>query len=443
MNKSKEINNVSNNQFGFRNKLSTIHSLFIVNELRKKSKFQHTPLYLCKLDAEKAFDHLWRDGLFYKLMRYMDKKLWCILKSYYDLSIGFLKLNNKIFYNSPIYINRGVKQGGILSPSLFNLYIDQLINDIINTNLGYKIDGYLINIIVYADDVLLIANNISTLQLLLNICHKFSLEWQIKFNPEKCSIMQTGHKIIDNQFIKLILNEKQINVVDEFVYLGLKINSQLNYNETFIDRFIKTEKSYFSLYKFGMKQNGLDPFTKSHIFKTYSLPKCTYAIGLVHLNKNTLKKINIRQNNTIRNMVSVSHICHVSALNRILKIDKFDMMYNKFIISTIRLLKRSPITKGILDDQYNSNINELHKEAFINNVKNCAKTINDDINYILNNENETIKNIKALNKIRDTSFNQNLKNLISNYNFRNIKELNNILMYDTTLITFDISDNTI
>jgi len=433
LNKSKEINNVSDNQFGFRNKLSTMHPLFIVNELGKKSMNQHTPLYLCKLDAEKAFDHLWRDGLFHKLMRCMDKKLWCLLKTYYDLSLGFLKLNNKIFYNCPIFINRGVKQGGILSPSLFNFYIDDLIKDIIGTNLGYKIDIHLLNIIVYADDIMLIANNLAAMQKLLHICEAFSNNWYIKFNPDKCHIMQTGYKLYKNSQINLTLNNIKIKVVDEFTYLGLNINANLDYNEIFIEKYIKTEKSFYSLYNFGIKRNGLHPFTKAHIYKSYSLPKTTYAIGLVYLNNNTIKKINMRQNNLIKNMVGINYKCHSSPLNRILKIEKFEMIYYKFMCSTIGLVKRSPISKAILEEQLRQNENDLHKEAFINCIKRCSDSINQSVENIVNNHNEIKNIIKTENIIQDTEMDKRVLNLVTNYNFKNITDLNNYLYYNTNI----------
>lgn len=81
LSKTDVLNNISSNQFGFRNKLSTVHPLFILNELSKKSKKHQTPLYLGKLDADKAYDSMWRDGLFFKLLKKnMDKRMWCILK---------------------------------------------------------------------------------------------------------------------------------------------------------------------------------------------------------------------------------------------------------------------------------------------------------------------------------------------------------------------------
>jgi retron-type reverse transcriptase len=65
-------------------------------------------------------------GLFHKLKKKMDENLWLILISYYEKSDGILEINNKIM-NQIISINSGVKQGGLLSPLLFNYFINKLL----------------------------------------------------------------------------------------------------------------------------------------------------------------------------------------------------------------------------------------------------------------------------------------------------------------------------
>ena len=65
--KSPELEKVHTNQFGFRKGISTLHPLFLVKETINRFSSHKTQCYLVKLDAEKAYDFLWRDGLFHKL----------------------------------------------------------------------------------------------------------------------------------------------------------------------------------------------------------------------------------------------------------------------------------------------------------------------------------------------------------------------------------------
>jgi len=87
-------------------------------------------------------------------MKKMDQTLWYILKIYYDSSQGTIDLGNGLL--SELFpITVGVKQGGILSPPLFENKIDDLIYEFINEDIGAQINGINISIIVYADDIIL------------------------------------------------------------------------------------------------------------------------------------------------------------------------------------------------------------------------------------------------------------------------------------------------
>ena len=154
--------NISCNQFGFRKGLSTVHPLFILKEASIWCKNDNTPCYVASLDAEKAFDTLWRAGMIHKIMNKMDKNLWLVLYVYYKSSSGFLKLNGKMVQRR-ICINRGVKQGGILSSFLFNAFMDSLIVVCKALGIGAHWNELNVSILAYCDDVILIAPSLEQL----------------------------------------------------------------------------------------------------------------------------------------------------------------------------------------------------------------------------------------------------------------------------------------
>ena len=103
----------------------------------------------------------------------MDPTLWYILKIYYDSSQGTIDLDGGLLSDLfPITVE--VKQGGILSPALFKEYIDKLIHNCTNANVGAIFNKINVSIIVYADDILLLSPVDSLLQLLINICNDYS-----------------------------------------------------------------------------------------------------------------------------------------------------------------------------------------------------------------------------------------------------------------------------
>jgi hypothetical protein len=156
--------------------LSTYQPIFLLKETVTKYKKSKSPLYIASLDAEKAYDSLWRMGLFYKLKDKMDENLWLILMSYYEKSDGIIKCNN-VMVEGIININSGVKQGGVLSPFLFNYFINDLIEKVINEEGGCKIGDTKTSILAYCDDLILLSNSLKKLEKLIGICVDYSREW--------------------------------------------------------------------------------------------------------------------------------------------------------------------------------------------------------------------------------------------------------------------------
>ena len=76
----------------------------------------------------------------------------------------------------------GVKQGGIISPVLLNVYKDDLSTSLNNSGIGGYIGEKTINHLCYADDICLIALSSSAMQQLLNICHTYSTEHSLLYN---------------------------------------------------------------------------------------------------------------------------------------------------------------------------------------------------------------------------------------------------------------------
>ena len=86
-------------------------------------------------------------------------------------------------------IGNGVKQGGILSPLLFNVYMDNLSIQLHKQSIGCSVGGTVINHMLYADDIVLFAPSAKGLQKPLDISHTYGCNHDIEFNPSKSSVM--------------------------------------------------------------------------------------------------------------------------------------------------------------------------------------------------------------------------------------------------------------
>ena len=94
-------------------------------------------LYAVSLDCQKAFDKVWRAGIFHKLIGKIDKFAWRAIISYYNKSMIVVKLNKLI--STTYKTSEGCKQGGVLSSFLFNYFINGMLEECLDSNLGAKI----------------------------------------------------------------------------------------------------------------------------------------------------------------------------------------------------------------------------------------------------------------------------------------------------------------
>ena len=87
------------------------------------------------------------------------------------------------------YVTNGVRQGGILSPKSFNIYIDGLSNLLNNSLVGGALGGKRINHMLYADDLCIVSLSSAGLQKLLSICDEYCASHSITLNVKKSEIL--------------------------------------------------------------------------------------------------------------------------------------------------------------------------------------------------------------------------------------------------------------
>ena len=184
-----------------------------------------------------------------------------------------VKVDNEL--SKEVKVGTGVRQGDSLSPFLFNLIMDKIIEAVRDTRIGYRMGYNKISIICYADDAVLVAEDEDDLQRLL---HRFNLTAQ-KFNM-KISAEKTKSLTISKAPLrcKLALENKVIEQVVTFRYLGVEITSHSNlYNEV-LNQTTKAAAVSGCLKDVIWKNKHMSVDCKVRIYKACVRPIMTYAV---------------------------------------------------------------------------------------------------------------------------------------------------------------------
>ena len=200
--------------------LGTDSCIYLLKEVISVFSKANTSVFLGFLDASKAFDRINHGKLFSKLLQ-------CGVPMYIVRILSFWYKNQSMYVrwggtlSHSFKCSNGVKQGGILSPYLFNLYMDGLSKRLNAHKVGCCIGGHIVGHLMYADDLVLISPSVKGLQKLLLTCELYGTENDIMFNSLKSKIMIVRSRAFkDVKFPDFKLNQASLDEVFNYKYLG-------------------------------------------------------------------------------------------------------------------------------------------------------------------------------------------------------------------------------
>ena len=216
----------SPHQMGFQRGLSTSMCTWSVLETINFYRNQGGPVFLCLMDLTKAFDMVRFNLLFRKLSAKVAPILIRLLIFSYVHQECAVNWNGH--HSTKFDISNGVRQGAVLSPTLFNLYIDSLFYKLSESGCGCHINGLFYGAWGYADDIALVAPTRDSLQQMISICQEYFTEHGIQISTN-IDVKKTKTKIITfgvkDQCIPLFLGDKPLPYVEEWEHLGVMISS--------------------------------------------------------------------------------------------------------------------------------------------------------------------------------------------------------------------------
>ena len=119
----------------------------------------------------------------------------------------------------------GVRQGGVLSPDLYSIYVDDLIRVLKSSGIGCYLHRSFAAAPFYADDLVVMSPSLKGLQRLLNLCNDYCIQWDIRLNVKKTKNLFFGCKLAPSHSLQL--NGVDIKWEAKWKYIGITVKSGL------------------------------------------------------------------------------------------------------------------------------------------------------------------------------------------------------------------------
>ena len=292
----------TDNQFGFKSGHSTDLCVYALTEFIEYLKRRSTSVYVAFLDASKAFDKINHRVLFKKLLnRGVPIYLVKVLCYWYQHQSMYVKWGSTL--SSKFQVTNGVRQGGVLSPLLFNVYVNEPSELLNKSGIGGNMGGTIINHMLYAANICIVSLSSSGLQQLLNIYHDYCELHDLTFNAKKSMCMYFSIDMNKHCGLPVIyLGNSVCQFVKEVKYLGAMIHSSM---KTTINVARQTRKFYMQANLLLRNFRYCPDDVKCTLFQSY----CTnmYCCQLwFNSTKSSLIKLSTSYNSVLRRLLCIS-----------------------------------------------------------------------------------------------------------------------------------------
>ena len=232
--------------------------------------------------------------------------------------------------SSEFSISNGVKQGGVLSPVLFSIYIDNLFVQLKHSGLGCHLGSTFAGTFGYADDVILLTPTVYSLNHLYQQCNEHCNEYDIKLNPEKSKLIAYNSNIsgiyLGNNYIRCHTYEKHLgnsigpNVVDKDIRSN--ITEMFVYTNHIISLFGKASYE-----------------VKYQLFKTYCMP--LYGSVLWDYSQSSIEQLFVNWRKCVWKLINIPYHTHSALLPLICNVLPVDCQMHKIVLTFIYCLNKS------------------------------------------------------------------------------------------------------
>ena len=213
---------IGKTQFGFRRGMGTRDAIGVMRMICERSLELDNDSYICFVDFEKAFDRVDWVKMMEVLRKvgadWRDRRLIADLYMKQEIAV---RIGSEC--TEETVIGRGVRQGCLLSPLLFSLYAETMMNEAMESiEEGIKVGGQYLADVRFADDQAMVAESNRGLQRIMDRLNETAKKYEMRINIKKTKVMKVSRE--GGGVVEVILDGQKIEQVDKYLYLGSWIN---------------------------------------------------------------------------------------------------------------------------------------------------------------------------------------------------------------------------
>lgn len=261
----------------------------------------------------------------------------------------------------------GVRQGGLTSPVLFNLYVDGLIEELSGTRVGCHITGTCFNNISYADDMAVLGPSVDSVRQLINICERYVERHGLRYNAMKSEVMIfKARKYNPTVEPRIMLSGVPLNRVSRFKYLGHYLTENLSDDlDLERERRAMAVRANMLARRFARCNRQV----KLTLFKAYcqTFYTCSLWVSFTQRAYNVLR---VQYNNALRMLLRMPKHCSASGMFAEAQTDDFFAVRRKRIASLLNRVRGSENSLlRALDERLDCPITRYWVEVVIGRAK--------------------------------------------------------------------------